>query len=468
MSRAVLVLELNELCPPLLDRFIAAGDLPNFARLRDESLVYLTDAEEPQEHLNPWVQWVTAHTGVGFQEHGVFKLGEGAGLRVPTVADAVGDAGGTVWLCGPMNVVPTKPVRGRWLPDPWNSHESLRQTVLGPFISFVQANVQEHSNAAHRLSWRAYVRFVAFMARHGLSASTMATTVSQLVGERIGRRPRWRRAALLDRFQWDFFRHEWLRVGPSFATYFSNTTAHYQHHYWRYMDPDSFRVKPSVEEVAAYGDAIRFGYLEMDRIVGDALELCGGDTTLVLCTAISQQPYLLKEEEGGSRFYRPHDISAFVVSLGIQGVAKVAPVMSEQFHIYFDSEAEAATAETVLASATVDRQTAFDLRRVGSDVFTGFRIVSELPPDAVIDVAETGARIAVHHALYRAETPKSGYHSPCGALWIRTPGRVGLEVAERVSLRSVAPTLLRLLEIDPLPSMRAPALPIDPTLVPPG
>ena len=45
-SSAVLLLEFNELSPALLDRFIEAGELPNFANLRDESDVYITEAAE--------------------------------------------------------------------------------------------------------------------------------------------------------------------------------------------------------------------------------------------------------------------------------------------------------------------------------------------------------------------------------------------------------------------------------------
>lgn len=461
VTPAVLVLELNELCPPLLDRFMAAGDLPNFTRLRSESIVYVTDANEPQEHLNPWVQWVTAHTGVGFREHGVFKLGEGANLTFPTVADAVGDAGGSVWLCGPMNVVPTKAVRGRWLPDPWNPNDEAGSPELAHFMGFVRANVQEHTNRSHRLSPAAYGRFLAFMIRHGLSLSTIQATAGQLLGERTGRRARWRRAALLDRFQWDLFAFELRRHRPAFATYFSNTTAHYQHVYWRYMDPDVFDIKPSEEERGRYGDAIRFGYREMDRIVGQAMDLAGADTTLVLCTAISQQPYLLKEEEGGSRFYRPHDIAGLVGRLRLHGVTKVAPVMSAQFHVFFAEESDATVAEAVLAGATIGARSAFSVRRVGTDVFTGLAWTDDLPEDAVIDVPAAGVRIRLHEEFYRAETPKSGYHHREGALWIRTPERIGVEVAERVSLRSVAPTLLRLLGLESPPTMQAPPLATD-------
>lgn len=38
--------------PAMLDGFIAAGALPNLASLRSESVVYLTDAAEPQRRFN--------------------------------------------------------------------------------------------------------------------------------------------------------------------------------------------------------------------------------------------------------------------------------------------------------------------------------------------------------------------------------------------------------------------------------
>lgn len=457
MPRSVMVLELNELCPPLLDRFMASGHLPNIARLRGESACFITEAGEPQEHLNPWIQWVTAHTGARYETHGVFKLGEGSMLTLPTLADAVGNAGGQVWMCGPMNVVPTEPVRGWWLPDPWNPGDAPVPADLEPFATFVRANVQEHSNASARLSRTAYLRFLAFMARHGLSFATVAATVRQLVGERTGRCARWRRAALLDRFQWDLFRHHWTEARPAFATYFSNTTAHYQHVYWRHMDPEPFTLKPDAEAVVRYGDAVPFGYREMDRLVGDALAMVDDDTTLVLCTALSQQPYLLKEHEGGNRFHRPHDMVDLLTRLGVVGLTSVSPVMAAQFHAYFAVEDAARSAADLLRGTTVDGRAAFDVRLVGTDVFTGCAITTDVAPEAVL-TTPAGIRLPFHDHLYRAETAKSGYHHPDGALWIRSPRLAPTAIDERVPLQSVAPTLLALLGVPAPPTMTAPAI----------
>ena len=52
-------MEFNELVPSLLDRFMKRGDLPNFKRFYEEADVYVTDAEEEGDWLDPWIQWVT-------------------------------------------------------------------------------------------------------------------------------------------------------------------------------------------------------------------------------------------------------------------------------------------------------------------------------------------------------------------------------------------------------------------------
>jgi len=65
MVADVLMLELNELSPVLLEKFMSSGDLPNFSRLYESSVVRRTDAAEAPPYLEPWIQWPTVHFGVG-------------------------------------------------------------------------------------------------------------------------------------------------------------------------------------------------------------------------------------------------------------------------------------------------------------------------------------------------------------------------------------------------------------------
>src|SRR5262245_30456255 len=98
----VILIEFNELTPSLMARFMASGHLPNFQRLYNESHIYETDAEEEGENLNPWVQWVTVHSGLSASEHGITRLSDGHRLGTKAVWDILSKAGYGVWVCGSM------------------------------------------------------------------------------------------------------------------------------------------------------------------------------------------------------------------------------------------------------------------------------------------------------------------------------------------------------------------------------
>ncbi|MHC5732410.1 MAG: hypothetical protein ACYTXY_51805, partial [Nostoc sp.] len=68
------------------------------------------------------------------------------------------------------------------------------------------------------------------------------------------------------------------------------STAHFQHMYWRNFEQDKFPVKPSEKEQLEYEKAILFGYQEMDKLIANFLSLVDSNTTLILSTALSQQP----------------------------------------------------------------------------------------------------------------------------------------------------------------------------------
>lgn len=453
---SVLMLEFNELSPRLMDRFISQGHLPNFERLRSESTVAITDPEEPQEGLEPWIQWVTVHTGVSRAEHGLEKLGEAGKLHHPTIGQAVSDAGEAVWLCGSMNLPRSAAGGGTYLPDPWNPDSQPDPVSLRAFSDFVRANVQEHSNAAASQSPADLVAFGLHQLRHGLRPSTITCAMRQLVGERKGRTGRWARASVLDRLQWDVFRHYWRRERPAFATFFSNSTAHYQHVYWRNLEPDLFSNPPTVDEQRRLSDAVLHGYRMMDSIVAEAIELADeSDATLVLCTALSQQPYLRAEETGGKYIHRPHRFDDVLLALGISGVSSVAPVMAEEFHLFFGDESAAQTGAEVLRSTSVDGKTAFRVRVVGNDVFTGCSIHEPVDVGATIQTPGV-APVEFHSLFYRSDAPKSGFHHPDGIWWTRTGSHVQLD--EPVSLRRVAPTILRALGVRPPETMTLPPL----------
>lgn len=453
-SRSPLVLlEFNELTPALMDRFIAEGKLPNFARLRESSRVFTSDAEEQEPYLEPWIQWVTVHTGMPYSEHGIFRLSEGNKLQHKNVWDLISEAGESVWICGSMNAKREKNTAGYLLPDPWSSDLLPQPEALLPYFHFVQRNVQEYSNDRVPLSKSDYLRFMQFMATHGLSANSVASILRQLISEKKTGTGRWRRAFILEKLQFDVFSAVYRRIKPAFSTFFLNSTAHMQHLYWRYMEPELFTIPVERKKQLEYESSILEGYLAMDQLLGRILELVGEEASLILSTALSQQPCLRYEETGGKSSFRPRDFSQLLSFAGITSPCRPEPVMAEQFWLRLDNESDAADAEKKLASLRVGEERAFFAKRDGCGIFTSCMIHHALPDDATLRLTNSDREVPFFDMLYAIGTSKSGMHHPNGILWIRHPAMAHQLHSSPVSLLAVAPTILDLLGIDKPDSM---------------
>src|SRR5436190_19877682 len=163
MKGNVILLEFNELSPTLMNRFISQGHLPNFKRFSEEAAVYLTEAEERAPYLDPWIQWITVHTGLNFREHRIERLNEGHTVTEKRVWDFVAESGKPVWICGSMSVGHRPGLRGAVMPDPWATHVQPSPEDLRPYFSFIQRNVLEYTNSKVPLTRADYVSFVTFM-----------------------------------------------------------------------------------------------------------------------------------------------------------------------------------------------------------------------------------------------------------------------------------------------------------------
>lgn len=295
------------------------------------------------------------------------------------------------------------------------------------------------------------------MVRHGMSVSTVCSIAQQLMRERGGKH-RWKRTVILDKLQWDLFCWYYRELKPHFSTFFLNSTAHLQHKYWRNMEPERFKIKPTAEDQAEHETAILFGYQEMDKLVGCFLELAGDNTTVILCTALSQQPCLIYEHDDGKCFYRPRSFEDFLAFAGVSARHTVSPVMSEEFRLNFQNEPDAREAEQRLQALRVDGRSAMLVERKQAAIFSGCTIYKQLSRDAVLSIADSDRSSPFFDIFYRSESTKSGMHHPDGLLWIRNPDRQHFVCKEKVSLCSVAPTILDIFGVPRPDFMRGKAL----------
>ena len=449
-SQSVILLEFNELTPRLMDRFMSEGHLPNFQRFHDEAQIYVTDAECEGEDLNPWIQWVTVHSGLSASAHGAKLLSDGHKVRSPAVWDLLSRAGLRVWVCGSMNPRHDASLNGYLLPDPWSTATApYPQGEFERFYHLVRALVQEHTNDEFALSKLDAVKFMWFMATHGLSLSTVRRFVKQLWTEKTKKKDRWKRSALLDHLQMDLFRHYYRKHKPQFSTFFLNSTAHFQHVYWRAMEPEVFGNKPSDSERAEHQNAILFGYQNMDALLGEFLQMAGSETTLIFCTALSQQPFLKYEAVGGKHLYRiksPHVLSE---QLGLTPECTYHPVMSEQFVLRFESLATAERTCEQLNGVRLGERKAFTVSLKDLDLMVQCAANDVVAADAVLTTTAPERRVPFFDVFYKVDIVKSGFHHPDGMLWVRRPDREHVVHDDKISLRSIAPALLEMFEVTP-------------------
>lgn len=448
-NRKLILLELNELTPRLMSRFIDEDVLPNFRRLRDESQVFLTDAGEDPPLLEPWIQWATVHSGVPYAQHGIQHLGDSHRTGVPAVWDCVSRSGRNVWVCGSMNTWHAPDPNGAILPDPWARHVRPTPRELDPYFDFVRAHVLEYTRDEVPMTKQKLFAFFKFMRQHGLRLGTVVAIARQITTEQFAE-TRWKRAAILDRLQFDLFRWYYKKNGPALSAFFSNSTAHYQHVYWRNMEPTLFSNAPRKSEQSVHQHSVRFGYQQMDRMVGEVFRMADPATVIVMLSALSQQPCLKYEATGGKTYYKPTDYHEFLRFSGIDSTkCSVEPVMSEEFHIRSADSVYVAQIEQRLKCLRVSGQPAIRFRRDENGVIGGCAIFTEVPPDEMLTngcVTTPFSRI-----FYHVDLTKSGMHDRPGLLWVRDPTLTPKVEAEPVDLTDVAPTILSLLNV-PIPT----------------
>lgn len=445
--RPVLVLELNELCPPILERMMAAGELPHFSALHEQSAVYLTHTDD--ESLEPWVQWVSFHTGVPQTLHGASELDEGHLIDRPRTWDLLAQKGLSSLVFGSLNAATRHPDQVFVLPDAWSVGVKATDPSFQGLHDFLHSQVTEHANPEAKAGLAALARAGRFLIANGLTAATALAAVRQIASERLQRTDgRWRRAIILDRLMWDVFARTWRRRQPHFATFFANSTAFLQHRYWRHMQPEAYVVKPDAWEMASYGGAIEESYREMDALVGRARRLVGPDGRLVLVTALSQEANTRYEAIGGKFVYRARRFEELFDLAGCPRAKGFEPVMTHQAWASYETAEEAEAAARALGRLTLDGEPFIESKLEGPRILFWSGRISKVNDDAVLAHPDTGARAAHGALFFSLGQVNNSQHNRLGCLWLPA-GEDGAKVhCEPLALERGAALLLALLGIE--------------------
>ena len=120
MKKRLLLVELNEVNFDVVKKYVA--DEPHLFPTFQKILSWenrKTSSEAEYDHLEPWIQWVSAHTGQTYQQHGVFRLGDMVRSDHLQIFERVESAGFSVGAISPMNAKNNLAHPKYFIPDPW-------------------------------------------------------------------------------------------------------------------------------------------------------------------------------------------------------------------------------------------------------------------------------------------------------------------------------------------------------------
>lgn len=354
----VLMLELNEVNFDHVREYIKLGRLPHLAKLLKSHALIETTSEKEYEELEPWIQWVTAHTGLPLAEHGVFRLGDIVDRDLPQIWEVLEARGLKVGAISPMNAKNRCENAAFFMPDPWTPTDVTGSALMKHLNDAVSQAVND--NAKGRITVRSALWLIAGLAAYARPANYHVYL--KILGS-IVRRRSWASSLLLDQLLADLFVREVKRKKPNFATLFLNAAAHIQHHYMFNAKVYSGPFSNPAWYVDAESDPVLDVYQLYDRVVGQVRRLFPA-ARLMLATGLHQDPH-----KDLTFYWRLKNHAKFLEQTNIH-FDRVEPRMSRDFIIYCSDPNAAALAEKGLKQIrSIDGTELFDTDNRGSSLF---------------------------------------------------------------------------------------------------
>lgn len=400
MKSKLLLIELNELNFEYVEAYFAKGYLPTFKKLFSEKGFQRTVSENDYENLEPWIQWVTAHTGLDYKDHGVFRLGDIVDHDISQIWDELEAKGLTVGAVSPMNAKQRMRNPAFFLPDPWTQTSMVAPSAIRRFYRAVARMVNQ--NAEGQAAG-------ADLASLGLGFATQARPGNYLRYLKYvagARRRKWNRAIVLDQILADMFVGFVKRKKPDFASLFLNSAAHIQHHYMFSSAAYDGTLRNPDWYVRLGDDPVRDVYELYDHILATIIAHFP-EYRIMLATGLHQVPY---HEE--SFYWRLSDHEDFLRKIGVP-FANVVPRMSRDFLVECRDKEQALDAERMLMMVRdMDRQPLFEVDNRGASLFVTLAYRHEITDETKYLVGNE-ERIGLRRAVSFVAI-KNGHHDGIG------------------------------------------------------
>jgi len=475
---SVIFVEVNEAERHFLDQGIAAGRLPNLARMTAGGVMLRTRVRgfDPSQDkawrlISPWIIWPSIYSGLEPHEHGIIGFGQDtSSIRGRCVWDVLDANQVSVGVFGSLMSYPPRNGGNTRYYVP----EGLADDAdcIPPEARAVQEfSIFSARNYSESFSLKALeaVGLLFKSMKSGVRSNTVLKTLAQVPKEVIfgsARVPE--RAMLASYIAYDAFHALYTRYRPAFATLHMNHVAYMQHRYWRAAEPELYRDELSATDQRFFGNVaerkryedrfshwIERSFAYTDELLGRLLEMVDDRTIVLVGTGLGQRPFdpvgeihnpvvrLVKERE-------------LFDAVGLTEYT-VLHQMNPDVTVNFPSEELAQRGEQALAGLYVQAdESLFHVARRGPQVFVELNMPrrqgsASMPPIRHKAIAGFEAPFSKHIHEHPTADQSTAHHKDTGWLLAYAKGLKLSSSETSMSVTEIAPTILSWFDV-PIPA----------------
>ena len=337
MKNKTILLGLNELNFDYIKFYINQGLLPNFKKIFDIQPPIETVSEKEYKLLEPWVQWVTIHTGKSYDEHKVFRLGDIINNpELSQIFEELENDELSVGAVSPFNADNRLNNPAFFVPDPWTKTEASGNWIVKALYQAVHQSVND--NAKDKLNLKSMISLGL-----GLLLYVPIYRWSHYLKTVFNAKKPGAKAVILDSLLADVHLALWKKHKPDFSNLFLNSGAHIQHHYLFNSKAYKGNIKNPEWYCPVNYDPLINILSEYDKQIGKLLSL--RNVKILVATGLHQQPH-----EHLTFYWRLKEHVKFAEMIGVKNFSEISPRMSRDFLVKFNNEVDALNAERLLNS----------------------------------------------------------------------------------------------------------------------
>ena len=404
MYKKLIFIELNEINFDLIKIYSLRH---NFKVFNEDffSKLKTTKSEDTYELIEPWIQWVSVHTGLEAREHNIFRLGDIDNKHnFKQIFNVVEDKGYTVGAVCPMNVKNDLKKTKYFIPDPWSKNQNPKSFIQNKIYNALSEAVNKNSGNSLSFKTMFTILFsILFYVRKKNFLKFIKYTIKSF-------KNKWYKALLFDFLLNEIHLKFIKKYNKDFSTIFFNAGAHIQHHYMNNSKAlDSSKKNPEWY-VKSSTDPILEAYIFYDEIINEYLKM--NKSSILIATGLSQIPY-----DKSTFYYRLSNHSNFFDKLNLKYL-KIEPRMSRDFLVNFQDEESSKQCEEKLKKINeLNKEKIFEFDNRGISIFISFVYANEI-------LRETTLKIDINNEINLYQyvnfvAIKNGKHSPKGFMFAK-------------------------------------------------